>query len=153
MPFPSSNPVLLPPSVPAGPYSSRPLSLRLPAFSPPMVASLNYDQYTPFPRALPIEPEGFQSSEEDSEPQSPLFEQPLAASLPMECASISRSIPSSAHLSSPQSPISDNSLRWPIASRCPYRTTVQLSILRTITAFWGTPSRLSQRTSEHCHVL
>lgn len=51
-----------------------------------MVASFNYDQYTPFPRPAlrEPEPEGFQSSEEESEPHSPLFEQPLAAFLPME---------------------------------------------------------------------
>jgi hypothetical protein len=49
-----------------------------------MVTSFNDDQYTPFPRPGPPELEGFQSSEEESEPHSPLFEQPFAAFLPME---------------------------------------------------------------------
>ena len=52
-----------------------------------MVASFDCDQYTPIPRPGPPEPEGFQSSEEESEPHSPFFEQPLAAFLPTECAS------------------------------------------------------------------
>ncbi|KAI9508507.1 hypothetical protein F5148DRAFT_890384 [Russula earlei] len=49
-----------------------------------MVASLNNEQYTPFSRASPPEPEGFQSSEDDSELHSPVFEHPLAAFLPTE---------------------------------------------------------------------
>jgi len=64
-----------------------------------MVASSNYEQYTPFSRAIPLDPEGFQSSEEESELHSPVFEHTLAAFLPMERASISRSLHSSAHLS------------------------------------------------------
>ena len=64
-----------------------------------MVTSRNYEQYTPIPRA--VEPKGYPSSEEESELHSPLLEEPLAASLPMECTSISRSIRCSAHLSPP----------------------------------------------------
>jgi len=64
-----------------------------------MVASANYEQYTPFPRAILLDTEGFQSSEEESELHSPVFEHTLATFLPMECAYIRRSIHSSAHLS------------------------------------------------------
>jgi hypothetical protein len=56
-----------------------------------MVASSNYEQYTPFTRVAPLEPEGFQSSEEESDILSPIFDQPRTAFLPMGCAFISRS--------------------------------------------------------------
>ncbi|KAH9969311.1 hypothetical protein BGW80DRAFT_1335542 [Lactifluus volemus] len=52
-----------------------------------MVASSNHEQYTPFPRVTPFEPEGFQSSasEAESEILSPVFDQPRTAFLPMDC--------------------------------------------------------------------
>ncbi|KAF8267650.1 hypothetical protein EI94DRAFT_1700825 [Lactarius quietus] len=50
-----------------------------------MVASANYEQYSPFRRGvIPLELEGFQSSEEESELHSPVFDQPLTAFLPTE---------------------------------------------------------------------
>ncbi|KAI0266953.1 hypothetical protein BC834DRAFT_87541 [Gloeopeniophorella convolvens] len=49
-----------------------------------MVASSNYEQYTPFPRGVALESEGFQSSEEESELHSPDLEQPLTAFIPIE---------------------------------------------------------------------
>jgi hypothetical protein len=64
-----------------------------------MVASANYEQYTPFPSTIPLDPDGFQSSEEESELHSPIFEHTLATFLPMECASIRRSLHSSIQLS------------------------------------------------------
>lgn len=50
-----------------------------------MVASANYEQYSPFRGSvIPLELEGFQSSEEESELHSPVFDQPLTAFLPTE---------------------------------------------------------------------
>ncbi|KAI9455242.1 hypothetical protein BJY52DRAFT_1280837 [Lactarius psammicola] len=50
-----------------------------------MVASSNYEQYSPFPKGVvPPELEGCQSSEEESELHSPFFDQPLTAFLPTE---------------------------------------------------------------------
>jgi hypothetical protein len=99
VPFPSSNPTLhLRPFLPVLTYplpSSASPCLPCPIPHPTphtsMVASSNYEQCTPFTRSAPLEPEGFQSSEEESEILSPVFDQPRTAFLPMGCAFISRS--------------------------------------------------------------
>lgn len=57
-----------------------------------MVARASYEQYSLFPSGVvPPELEGFQSSEEESELHSPVFDQPLTAFLPTERAFITRS--------------------------------------------------------------
>jgi hypothetical protein len=86
-----------------------------------MVASANYEQYSPFRGGvIPLELEGFQSSEEESELHSPVFDQPLTTFLPTERAFIFRSpsVYSQSRSSRPLiSPISVNSLRVLIVFR------------------------------------
>jgi hypothetical protein len=94
------QPYIPPPSVSTSTYSPCSFNsisfLDLPshlASTSSMVASSNHEQYTPFPRVTPFEPEGFQSSasEAESEILSPVFDQPRTAFLPMDCAFTSRS--------------------------------------------------------------
>ena len=92
LPSPSIRPVLTSPSLAVLLAAPAPCpSLHSP---PSMVASANYEQYSPFPRLrgdVPLELEGFQSSEEESELHSPVFDHPLTAFLPTERAFITRS--------------------------------------------------------------
>ena len=52
---------------------------------PSMVASANYEQYSPFRGSvIPLKPEGFPSSEEELELHSLVFDQLFTAFLPTE---------------------------------------------------------------------